>query len=113
MKCGDISNNYDFILIIEDDVVLSPFALEYVESVTPQAMGIASCASVSLYSFQYGDFIKHPFNRLGFPSDYILAMTGSSWGQVWWSSSWTKFREFANNDSLVFKDIDVPPLLEI
>lgn len=98
LDCGDLCEEYGSIMVLEDDLILSPAAFGYVRSVLDYAKQCSEIGAISLYSFQNNDFAPQENMRSECRGDVFLAKTGSSWGQVWWRSKWREFRKWLQHE---------------
>jgi hypothetical protein len=92
LQCGDLSQKYGSVIILEDDLYVSPYfydfavqALEYYE--TDEHIG-----GISLYHHVDEDMTELPFSPIKDDSDVYFIQFPSSWGQAWSESQWNKFR---------------------
>ena len=96
LKCGDLVENYDYVLMLEDDLCVSPFILVWLELVSA---GLKSCkssknvAQISTYSPRLNETSKQPFFPMSVGSTFY-AQLPSSWGQAWDRKNWFKFRRW-------------------
>lgn len=97
--CGDLSQTYGSVAVLEDDLLVDPHfysyashALEFFES-DPKAAGIA------LYAPQFNEFAMLPFRPLNGGYSAYPMQTACSWGQCWSASQWSRFRKWYSNSS--------------
>ena len=96
--CGDLCERYGAIVVLEDDLILSPVALDFVARALPVVRQDPRVAALSLYAFDTNEFSRLPLNRAECVGDIFYARTGSSWGQVWWRDKWAEFRTWLARD---------------
>lgn len=111
LYCGDLvlKEDYDFILILEDDLKISPYVLDYISTALPIADCNDEVAGLSLYGYKVSEADYLPFmpNEDGFDNYYL--QYPSSWGQVWSRKMWLNFKTWlTSNDCLYFYDDRVP-----
>ena len=95
-KCGDLSRRHDALIVLEDDLAVSPrfyaFALE--------AYGFyqhhENIAGISLYHHAYNETAQFPFVPLSDGSDVYFMQHASSLGQMFTRSQWALFRQWYN-----------------
>ncbi len=98
--CGDQTEKYGSVIILEDDLIVSNQYYNY----TKQALEFYSIddniSGISLYGHKYNEYAYLPFdpNYNGY-SGYFMQIA-SSWGQAWSQDMWFKFKQWYNkNDS--------------
>ena len=90
--CGDQVFGREAVLVLEDDLFVSPHLLTFAEAALARYAGEPSLAGISLYAPSFSETTRLPF----LPADdgydaYCLAMP-SSWGEIWWPEAWSAFR---------------------
>ncbi|WP_339171877.1 glycosyltransferase [Anoxybacillus sp. FSL W8-1294] len=99
LKCGDLTNQYGNIILLEDDIYVSPnfynFALQALEFYQDHK----EIAGISLYSPRFNETASLPFEPLQSNYDVFFSQLPSSWGQLWTASQWNDFRNWYNNES--------------
>ncbi len=94
LACGDLSKNYDGVIILEDDLFVAKdfydFAVQSFEFYRDQP----DIAGISLYSVRYNESAQFPFIPVADQSDVFFAQYSSSWGQIWSAAQWKLFREW-------------------
>lgn len=112
LTCGDyaLDPNYDFVVVLEDDLLVSPTFTSFLFSALALAKEqYTGVAGISLYSYLYSEETLLPFLRQPDQFDAYYMQFPSSWGQVWTKEMWGSFREwFAENDCEMFDDPLVP-----
>lgn len=93
--CGDIVNDYDAIVMLEDDLVVSEsfykFTLESVKYYNDDK----KIGGISLYSYRNSEFANlRTFIPTEDDSDVYFMNVPSSWGQIWTKGQWTSFRKW-------------------
>ena len=94
LACGDLTQQYKSILVLEDDVCVSPASLLFARAAVKQYEDVTEIAGISLYSFIYNEFAKSPFEPVDDGSDVYFLQTASSWGQLWTRNQWAEFRNW-------------------
>lgn len=95
--CGDLSFEYDGVVLLEDDLVVSPFFYEYAQQAVDYYEDTSQqgkIASYSLYSFKFNEFVNLPFRPLEDGNDVYFVQTCSSSGQIWTRRQWDSFRNW-------------------
>ncbi|MEZ5653245.1 MAG: hypothetical protein R3E87_22150 [Burkholderiaceae bacterium] len=109
LRCGDLIGEYDYGIVLEEDLLLSHQALRYARHVVAEYRGQARIAGYSLYAYHKRESDKLPFTPIEDGTDACFAQFCSSWGQVWTREQWQGFRQWlAENDADHFNDPAVP-----
>ena len=117
IQCGDLSNRFGDIIILEDDLYVSPCFYDYAVQALDYYQDDTDIAGISLYAHGFNEIAWHPFIPLLDGSDVFFMQYPSSWGQVWSKRQWNKFRFWYNKNknehqliaSLLPKDIAAWP----
>lgn len=98
MQCGDYTNNYDIITIIEDDIFVSDSMYAYAYQAAEYYWDDTNIAGISLYSFQK-NWLKwiYRFEPQKQQYDSYFLKVAQSWGQVWTLNKWKPFKEWYQN----------------
>lgn len=94
LVCGDMSENYDGIIVIEDDIFVADSFLYFAAAAIEYSLGQEKIAGISLYSYEWNELAAMPFKALRDGSDAYLMQVVSSWGQAWTKSQWREFRSW-------------------
>lgn len=98
LQCGDYVNNYDFIVMLEDDIRVSNSFYLYIKAVLEKFNGNKNIACISLYQCQFNEAVGRKFIPQTNDSDCYMMSLVQSWGQCWTKSMWSDFRTwYANN----------------
>lgn len=97
LNAGDIAADYDGIIMIEDDLMVSPLFYRYGSRALAAYQNNQEIAGISLYSYRYLDINGLVF----FPSvgnaDTFLIKFPSSCGQAWTTRQWQVFRRWLSS----------------
>ncbi len=91
LYCGDLTNEYGSIILLEDDLYVSKYFYNYATAALNFYERDEHVSGVSLYSFAFNINSDTPFKPLSCDDVYFLQQA-SSWGQAWSKSKWNKFR---------------------
>ena len=80
---SDILNRYGKVIVLEDDLVLSPYFLKYMNGALDYYQDVEDVWSISGYSFPMKSLKKYPH-------DVFYSYRGSSWGWATWLDRWEK-----------------------
>ncbi len=101
ISCGDLTEEFGEVIILEDDLFVSPYFLNYVKEAHQFYRNEERIAGISLYSYRLNDMIwnnKLPFIPITNHSDVYFLQVASSWGQSWSREHWRGFREWFNTN---------------
>lgn len=105
LKCGDLVSDYDNIVILEEDLIVSKYLLRYIfDILDSNLMRSKDVAGASLYSYQVKECDGLPFLPQKGLSDVFLLQFPSSWGQIYSREQWLDFRSWYNNNASSFSD---------
>jgi hypothetical protein len=109
LKCGDLTKIYTSIILLEDDLYVSPYFYEYATQSIDFYYEDNNISQISLYSYPINNFTKDKFEVFNDASDNYFLKVASSWGQIWTNKQWIKFREwFKENDLSISKNDNLP-----
>jgi len=103
ISCGDISYDHDGIILLEDDLYVSPQFYNYARQAMPYYSEDDTIAGVALYAHGFNETAGFPFYPFLDGSDVFFMQLACSWGQCWTKNQWTLFRQWLNE-----KDTSVP-----
>lgn len=109
IQCGDLTNVYDAVIILEDDLTVSPAFYSYFRQTLNFYRNDERIAGISLYSYQVNEFNSRPFEPVRNNCDVFMMQVAQSWGQCWSKEMWLKFKEWPywNSNVLPARD-DLP-----
>lgn len=109
LKCGDLLENYDAIIILEDDIVVSEWFYQYAQKTVDFYHDDNRIAGISLYNYQWNENVNFPFSAdISEYSTYFI-QTAQSWGQIWMKNQWKDFiRWYKVEEKLPFDDSRIP-----
>lgn len=109
LACGDIGSSYDMFIMLEEDIVVSPYFLDYAQKAMICYRDSADVCGISLYSYDVKEIDKQPLYVINDGYDVFFMQFPSSWGQVWSSKHWSQFRSWlVMNDSDALGDEYTP-----
>ncbi len=92
LSCGDLSKDYDGVIVLEDDLYVAPGFYEYVLKAFEFYQNDLKIAGISLYSHAYNETAQFPFRPVPDDSDVFFLQYAPSLGQCWSRESWNAFR---------------------
>lgn len=109
LKCGNLLSDYDAIIVLEDDLVVSEWFYEYAQVTVEFYQHDENVAGISLYNYQWNENINQPFCAdLSEYNSYFIQLA-QSWGQIWMKNQWKDFiRWYDKNKNEPFFDSCIP-----
>ncbi len=106
--CGNLTREYESIIILEDDLIVAPSFYNYAQQAIEFYKNEDQIAGISLYSYRNTELGYYRFEPLHDYNDVFFMKWPSSWGQVWNKSQWVKFYDwYENNKSSSFENINI------
>lgn len=96
MQCGELLNQYEHIVVLEDDLYVSPGFYQYTKEMISKYGNDEDIAGISLYNYPRNQYANLPFTPQLDQYDIYFMKIASSWGQVWSRQKWAKFLEWYN-----------------
>lgn len=108
LSCGDLTRIYGSLIMLEDDLRVSPSFYTYAREALLFSEGTDRIAGVSLYNHRLNVHTREDFLALedGFDNWYL--QFASSWGQAWTAAQWDRFRSWYNADGTIDPTLDIP-----
>lgn len=104
LSSGDMALSHDAVIVLEDDLYVSPGFYNYILQAFRFYNNESSIAGISLYAHSYNESAQLPFTPLIDDSDVFFMQTPSSWGQCWTKAQWLEFRKwYDQNNALKLK----------
>lgn len=98
LSCGDLTLEYDAVVVLEDDLIVSRSYYNYVKNAIRFYDDEDAVAGISLYSYYANEFSFMPFSPAYNGFDTYLLQVAQSWGQCWTRKMWKKFRSWEFSD---------------
>lgn len=112
ISCFDYSMEYDAAIVLEDDIVVSPFFYDYVCECLRFYDNDPRVMSIALYSPKWNGFANRSFEPVSTGYDVYASKKNESWGECVIGSRWKNFKEWyqTNNGELEPSD-EVPSVI--
>lgn len=94
LSIGDYLDEFDAIVVLEDDIYVAPSFYYYVQQCVEKYCDDMDIAGISLYRYPYSYNSKLPFMPMPTDSDVFLMKWAVSWGQVWMRKQWRHFKQW-------------------
>lgn len=94
LSIGGFLEEFESIIVLEDDLIVSPHFYLYAKSAVEKYYDNDSIAGISLYSFAVNYQNQQPFYPLKNEYDVYFMNCAQSWGQVWMRAQWHSFKKW-------------------
>ena len=111
LQCGDLTGEYGSIILLEDDLLVSPYFYEYAKAALSHYSAVQEIGGISLYAYEISENGFGPFHPLADSSDVYFLQFPSSWGQAWTADQWRAFREWLKTHGEISADEKMPGFL--
>lgn len=109
LQCGDLALKYGNIIVLEDDLYVSPLFYSYARQASEFYQHDDHIGGVSLYSHSINVGCGYPFLPLDDGYDNYFFQFASSWGQLWSKQQWQAFRNwYQQNDGPILRGNTIP-----
>ncbi len=110
IQCGDLTEKYDAVVVLEDDLMVAPHFYSYVKQTVERYANDERIAGISLYRHQTHPGIYRPFEPAHNGYDVYMQQFAMSWGQCWTRRMWKGFREwYTNNEDKDLSEGEILP----
>jgi len=94
LACGHLATEYDGIILLEDDLYVSPWFYDYALAALEFYRNCTSICGISLYSYRFNETSLLPFIPLNDASHAYFMQVPCSWGQAWLKEHWSAFESW-------------------
>src|SRR6185295_10157403 len=94
LRCGDLSQTYGAVIVLEDDLYVSPEFYQYALATIAYYQNDPQIAGISLYCHRFNETAHLGFRAIEDGSDCFFLQVASSWGQCWTANQWLAFRKW-------------------
>ncbi len=107
LRCGDLSEEYGAVIMLEDDIVISPYFYNYAVQAINVYNEDINIAGISLYGSEWSQVASRSFCPAQNGSDIYFFQHAQSWGQIWCYKMWREFKEwyFTHKDLKIDRNI--------
>lgn len=102
LKCGDVSSDYNAVIVLEDDLTVSNNFYHYVKCCLDRYADDDNIAGISLYKHCFNIDANAFFEPAYNGADVFLMQYAQSWGQCWNSRMWNGFRTWYSKHLEIF-----------
>ena len=96
LSCGELVNEFGSIIMLEDDLFLSPTFYDFAAKALEFTSKDPRIGGISLYAHKFNVFARLPFEPIDDGYDNWYFQFASSWGQAWTANQWNGFAEWQN-----------------
>ncbi|SNY99632.1 glycosyltransferase [Flagellimonas pacifica] len=108
LKCGSVSIEYGAVIILEDDLFVSPNFYVFAEQALRFSTKEPSIGGISLYNHQLNVHTRDNFLATQDGYDNWYFQFASSWGQAWTKEQWIGFMKWYEHDPDIDSCQNVP-----
>lgn len=108
-QCGDLTAFFKAIILLEDDLFVSPYFYDYVLQCLDAYGEDSLISEISLYKNEYNGYLGLPFSPLHNGNSVFLMQDVSTWGQCWNSRMWIEFKKwFSDHNDDYIQQLPMP-----
>ena len=104
LSCGDLLVEYDALIMLEDDISVSPSFYTFASQCVEAYYDNNDIAGISLYSWAVNSQNFMPFCPIQSNSDVFMMQLAQSWGQIWMKNQWMNFIQWYNSPKVKFAE---------
>ena len=109
LSCGDFSKEYEAVIMLEDDLYVSPAYYSYAMQALEYTRDNDRIGGISLYNHLLNVHAREPFQAIDEPCDNWYFQFASSWGQAFTKEQWDGFRSWLlEHDNTDLSDTGLP-----
>lgn len=110
IECASRSREYGSVIILEDDLLVSPNFYNYVQAALAYSEDKDYIGGISLYNHQYNVHTSDPFWPVEDGYDNWYFQFASSWGEAWSYKQWQRFYDwYVVNKDVHLESDNFPP----
>lgn len=107
-SCGDLTNYFKGIILLEDDLFVSKYFYYYTTNALDYYAYDQSVACIGLYSYQSNIYSALPFQPYQGEYDVWATQATVTWGQCWNQRMWSGFRLWLEeNPNIDWESLDI------
>lgn len=108
LSCGDLTNSFDSVVMLEDDIIVSPYFFEYTKTVIENFGQDDKIAGIALFEQRFNEIAHCLFEPVNDGFDNYFMQVPCSWGQIFTKKQWSKFRLFYSGFNSDFSKSKLP-----
>lgn len=94
LSCGDFTENYDAVIVLEDDLYVAKDFYNYAKQAALYYESNDRIGGVSLFGYAFAEIGYYTFYPFKDEKDNYFMQWPSSWGQLWTRNQWKGFRKW-------------------
>lgn len=102
IQCGDVVNDYDAVIVLEDDITVSECFYKYVKQTVSFYNNDDKIGGISLYRHAVNVGVARFFEPEFIGYDVFALQYAQSWGQCWTKNMWNGFRKWYGDNEDFF-----------
>lgn len=112
-QCADMTKSFKAIILLEDDLYVSPFFYNYVSWAVEKYADDERIAEISLYKNETNGYVGLPFHQQENGHDVFLMQDVSTWGECFTEKMWASFKSWlsAHDEKDIFS-VDMPKTIK-
>ncbi len=109
LACGNLTSEYESVIILEDDMFVSPHFYSYAQQALNFYDKEERVCGISLYAYNFNFVANLNFYPLNDSYSTYFVQHASSLGQIWSKKHWEGFNQwYVNNDKKLEQDLPIP-----
>ena len=101
LSCGDLTQTYDAVIVLEDDLRVSPDFYVYASNAAAHYSNEKAIAGISLYAYEYDEIGWFQFYPRHIGGDTYFLQWAASWGQLWTRGQWASFKAWYHPEKVL------------
>lgn len=102
LQCGDLSREYGAVIILEDDLLVSPSYYYFAFRAMNQYYDDENICGIALYRHSWNGYARLPFLPAQNEYDAFCGQFSITWGQCWSDRQWASFKSwYHENENLL------------
>ena len=104
IECGKLTEKYNNLIVLEDDIYVSPYFYNYAKQSIAYYANNDNIAGISLYKHKFNIFASKLFLNEQSEYDTFFLKYAQSWGQIWNKNEWNNFIKWyqEQNDEFLY-----------
>jgi len=111
-RCGDLSRHFKAVVLLEDDLFVSPFFYSFVLASVEKYELDENIAGIALYSNETNGYTNLPFSPLHNGSDVYAMQSTCTWGECYTEKMWNNFRTWLQDWQEDFQLVEIPEAIK-
>lgn len=109
-KCIALSEFFKAVVLLEDDLSVSPYFYDYADKAVDKYGKDPRIAEIALYKNETNGYASFPFNPIDDGNDVFLWQDVCTWGEIFTFDMWKRFNDWHSNicTDKIIDDSDMP-----